>query len=168
MAVSKGKDDTVALISDNSVEFVVVPLAVPTHRILASDGCKFLLVFDEDPFQKTPSFCFRSDLRTPQDFLAKNMQLGFPVKDMGPHYIENAGQDDLAFFWKCFRTGVSGCFPECFQDDQRLVQSFSPLYGSIQSKIPGRPTGSNHPVEDKLSILADCQGVTRPNANRWN
>jgi hypothetical protein len=64
MAVSKGKGDTVALISDNSVEFVVALLAVPTHRILACDGCKLLLVFNEGPFQKTPRFCFRSDLRT--------------------------------------------------------------------------------------------------------
>ena len=64
------------------------------------------------------------------------------------------------------RPGIAAA--QRFQDNQWLLQLFRPLHCSIQSKIPGHPAGGNHPVENKISILPDWQGVAGPNANRWN
>ena len=55
-----------------------------------------------------------------------------------------------------------------FQDNQWFLQLLGPLHRSIQRKIPGHPAGGNHPVEDKICILPDWQGVAGPDANLWN
>src|SRR5579864_8229632 len=57
---------------------------------------------------------------------------------------------------------------QCFEDNQWLLQLLGPLHRSVQCKIPDRPAGANHPIEDKILALQDWQGVGGPDANFGN